>query len=432
MRLLVFGSGVSGRGAARLASRLGHRVTVYDQDPIDPSGLLDVGAGVVSGAWDGALLDGVDLVVTSPGFSERSLPVVETLERGVPVWSEIEFAWRQIEDLPVVAVTGTNGKTTVTDAVATMLSRSGHRAIAAGNIGTALSEVVFEPLDMVVVEVSSFQLRFIERFHPQAAALLNLAVDHLDWHGSRQAYAAAKARIFERQDEGDLLVFDCDDPGAVDAVGRASARLHPVSGRRLPEGGSGVTGDVVRFGEHDLSVDRLPSVDPARLVDLVAAGVLALEVGATPEAVAEVIRTHQSGAHRRVLIGTLGEIDFVNDSKATNPHAALAAIDAFRSVVLIAGGQAKGLDIAPLARAPQVKAVVAMGESAPVLLEAAGGRGHRASGMDEAVRLAHRLAEPGDTVLLAPGAASFDQFASYAARGEAFAAAFDRLRGGET
>ncbi|CAN5851180.1 UDP-N-acetylmuramoyl-L-alanine--D-glutamate ligase [soil metagenome] len=431
MRLLVFGSGVSGRGAARLAARLGHRVTVYDQEAIDPTDLLDVGAGLVAGAWDGALLEGVDLVVVSPGFSERSLPVVETLERGVPVWSEIEFAWRQIEHIPVIAVTGTNGKTTVTEAVASMLAASGLRAPAAGNIGTALSDIVAEPFDVAVVEVSSFQLRFIERFHPRAAALLNLAVDHLDWHGSPQAYAAAKARIFERQEPDDMLVFDCDDPGAVGAVARAPSRLHPVSGRHLPPGGSGVADGVIRFADHGLSVGGLPTRDPARLVDLVAAGVLSLELGAAPEAVTEVILTHENGSHRRTIIGSIGGVDFVDDSKATNPHAALAAIEAFPSVVLIAGGMAKGLDVSPLAAGSTVKAVVAIGESAHVLLATAGAKGHPASTMDEAVQTAHALARPGDTVLLAPGAASFDQYESYAARGEAFTDAFERLRGGE-
>src|SRR5688572_18329655 len=147
-----------------------------------------MGAGAVSGAWDSGLLNGVDLVVTSPGFPERSLPVVETLEAGVPLWSEIEFAWRAIDDRPVVAVTGTNGKTTVSSLAARILQTSGVEAVDLGNIGTPLSDVVDMPWEVAVVEVSSFQLRFIDRFHPRSAALLNIAADHLDWHGSVAAY----------------------------------------------------------------------------------------------------------------------------------------------------------------------------------------------------------------------------------------------------
>src|SRR5690606_34825385 len=151
MRILVLGSGVSGRAAAGLARRRGHAVTVYDEAEPDPVGLLELGVGVVSGGWDGILLDGVDVVVASPGFSERSLPLVETLEAGVPIWSEIEFAWRALDGRPVVAVTGTNGKTTVTSLTAEMLTASGITAVAAGNIGTAFSDIVEDDWEVAVV-----------------------------------------------------------------------------------------------------------------------------------------------------------------------------------------------------------------------------------------------------------------------------------------
>ena len=424
----MLGGGVSGRAAAGLARRRGHAVTVYDEAASDLGTLLGSGLGVVTGGWDPTLLDGVDLVVTSPGFSERSLPIVESLESGVPVWSEIEFAWRCLEGTPVIAVTGTNGKTTVTSVTARMLDAAGIRTVAAGNIGTALSEVVEMDVDVAVVEVSSFQLRFIERFRPVAACLLNVAADHLDWHGSHQAYAAAKARIHERQEPGDLLVYDIDDAGAVDAVRSAASDLHPVSGRGMPDGGSGVDGDVVRVGSVAVPLADLRSPDPAFVVDLVASAVLAMDRGADAEAIRSVMAEFEPGPHRRTVVGTVSGIEYVDDSKATNPHAALAAIAAYPSVVLVAGGLAKGLDIAVLADAPNVKAVVAIGESAPLLLDAAGDRGRPAESMDEAVALAHRLASAGDTVLLAPGGASFDQFESYAARGDAFAAAVDQLR----
>lgn len=427
MRILVLGSGVSGRAAAQLARRRGHSVTVYDEADPDPGGLLELGVGLVSGGWDGILLDGVDVVVASPGFSERSLPLVETLEAGVPIWSEIEFAWRALDGRPVLAVTGTNGKTTVTSLTAEMLEMSGIAAVAAGNIGTAFSTVVEEEWEVAVVEVSSFQLRFIDRFHPRAAAILNIAADHLDWHGSVESYAAAKARIFERQEPSDLLVFDADDAGAAAVVTRAPSALHPVSARRLPPGGSGVTDGLLQLPGLSVPLAELGSIDPAHVVDLAVAAVLALDQGADTGAVAQVIRDFRPGSHRRTPVRTLGGVVYVDDSKATNPHAALAAIDAYESVILIAGGLAKGLDVTPLARMPNVKAVVGLGTAGPDLVAAAGERGRLAASMTEAVRMAASLAAPGDTVLLAPGAASFDQFRSYAERGEAFATAVGAL-----
>ncbi|MGH8912606.1 MAG: UDP-N-acetylmuramoyl-L-alanine--D-glutamate ligase [Acidimicrobiia bacterium] len=428
MRLLVLGAGVSGRAVARLARTRGHVVTVFDEGRVDLSGLLDMGVGVVSGAWDAGLLDGIDLVVASPGFSERSLPVVESLEWGLPIWSEIEYAWRSLDDVPVVAITGTNGKTTVTSLTAQMLEASGVRTATAGNIGTPLSEAVGLHLDVLVVEVSSFQLRFIDRFHPVAAAILNVAADHLDWHGSVQSYAAAKRRIFERQQVDDLLVYDADDSGAVEAVRHAASRLHPVSSSTLPSGGSGVSHNLLHVGEDvRVPLGQLGSRDPAHVVDLAIAGILALDRGADPDAVVAVMTGFSPGPHRRVLVGTVNGVGYVDDSKATNPHAALAAISSFPSVVLIAGGLSKGLDLTPLATAPEVRAVVALGTAGPELVATAGENGHLVATMEEAVETASSLAKPGDTVLLAPGAASFDQFDSYAHRGDVFAAAVARL-----
>lgn len=431
MRLVVFGAGVSGRAAVRLARSRGHVVTVYDESPVDPAGLLDLGVGIVSGAWDPFLLDGADVVVTSPGFSERSRPIVETLEHGLPVWSEIELAWRCLGDVPVLAVTGTNGKTTVTALTARMLADSGRSAVAAGNIGTALSDVADLDLDVAVVEVSSFQLRFVDRFHPTAAAVVNVAIDHLDWHGSAESYTAAKARIFERQGPGDLLVFDADDEGASRLVSRAASDLHPVSAHRIPPGGSGRDGETLRFrhpgGIVSVPVEQLGSTDPAHIVDLLCAGTLALHHGAEAEPVADVMATFEPGPHRRTRVGSVGGVDYVDDSKATNPHAALAAIGSYPSVVLIAGGLDKGLDLSPLAAVASVRGVVGIGTAGPALVEAAGERGRWAGSMEAAVAIAADLALPGDTVLLAPGAASFDQFESYAARGEAFCDAVRRL-----
>lgn len=374
---------------------------------------------MASGEWDSVLLEGVDLVVASPGFSERSAPIVDALEAGIPIWSEIEFAWRRLES-PVVAVTGTNGKTTVTEATSAMLDASGLDAPPTGNIGSPLSDFAMLRHDVVVVEVSSFQLRFIDEFHPTAAAITNVAVDHLDWHGSAQAYREAKSRIFANQTEADLLVYDHDDPGAALLSRRAPSRLFPVSGSGFPQGGGGVVGGSLVVGDMKVEVADLTADDPAHLVNLAMAAALAMHAGASPRAVAAAATGFSPGAHRRSMVLDRGGVVWVDDSKATNPHAAQASIRAHRSVVLIAGGRAKGLDPTPLAEESNVRLLIGIGESGPALVEAAGERGRLAGSLDVAVEMAAQAALPGDTVLLAPGCASFDQFESYAERGDRF------------
>lgn len=426
-RLLVLGAGISGRAAGRLARSRGMSVTLFSENPAPEA--LDEGFSVAGGGWDPVLLTGIDLVVASPGFSERSIPIVESMESGLPVWSEIEFAWRHLTK-PVAAVTGTNGKTTVTEAASAMLGASGLDAPATGNIGFPLSDFVDEPADALVVEVSSFQLRFIDSFHPAAAAITNVAVDHLDWHGSEASYRDAKSRIFLNQGEGDLLVFDADDPGATSLAARASCELFPVSGTHLPPGGGGVSGDALVIGEVSVAVEDLVSSDPIHLVDLAIAAALALRMGANPDGVSRAARDFTPGRHRRQTVRTRDGVRWVNDSKATNPHAAIASIRSHDSVVLIAGGLAKGLDLRPMADQPNLKAMIGIGADGPVLVEAAGDRGHLAGTLEAAVAIAAEIAVPGDTVLLAPGCASFDQFSSYVERGERFTELVEGMTGG--
>ena len=416
-RVLVLGAGVSGLSAARLAANKGMTVTLFDESVATEIG---EGFGVATGSWDPVLLEGIDLVVASPGFSERSRPIVETLERGLPIWSEIEFAYRHLR-APVVAVTGTNGKTSVTEATAAMLEASGRSAPATGNIGAPLSDFTHDDYDTVVVEVSSFQLRFTEEFHPVAAAITNVAVDHLDWHGSAYSYREAKARIYANQTDEDLLVYDVDDEGASKLASDAPSELFPVSGTHIPDGGGGVDRGALRVGEVAVDVSELTSDDPIHLVNLACAAALALRVGATPEGVTTGAIGYRPGAHRRAVVGTKEGITWVNDSKATNPHAALASIRAQGPVILIAGGLAKGVDLTALTEPENVKMIFGIGEAGPELVEAAAERGRLAGTMEIAVEMAAGVAVPGDTVLLAPGCASFDQFSSYEARGDRFA-----------
>lgn len=425
MRVLVLGAAVSGAAAARLATDLGYGVVVYDIDP-EAAGMVGT-VPHAGGRWSPVLLDGIDVVIASPGFKPDSEPIRDAEVASIPVWSELEFASRQVE-APIVAVTGTNGKTTVATLTAEMLEAGGLKAAAVGNIGTPLSEVVSGLWDVLVVEASSFQLRFIETFHPHIAVLLNVAVDHIDWHGSETEYRAAKARIFENQNEGDLLIFGVDDPGASELAAHSTARRLPISGHRLPTGGAGVQDGAAIAGEARVRLVDLQVSGPAFLVDLVAAAAAASEFGIGSEAIIRSARDFRPGGHRREAVGERNGVAWVDDSKATNPHAALAAADAYPSVVLIAGGRDKGLDVTDLARHPNVVGLVAIGEAAPVLLAAAGSRpSQRAQTIVEAVEIAASMAQPGQTVLLAPGCASFDMFDSYEDRGEQFSAAVRAL-----
>ena len=416
-RVLILGGGVSGKSAARLASNLGMAVTIYDSNPASVG--YDLGVGVASGEWDRELLTGIDLVVASPGFSERSRPIVESLESGLPIWSEIEFAWRQLER-PIAAITGTNGKTSVTEATAAMLDASGLKAPATGNIGAPLSDYTDPAYDCLVVEVSSFQLRFTEAFHPSAAAITNVAVDHLDWHGSVYSYRDAKARIYANQTETDLLAYDIDDEGASELASNARSRRVAVSGTSLPAGGVGVDEGRLVFGDVTVDVEEVASDDPVHLVNLAFAGILALELGATAEGVTAGARTYTPGAHRRQVVAVADGVTWVNDSKATNPHAAQASIRAHHRVILIAGGLAKSIDVTSIVAEPNIEMVVGIGEAGPALVAAAGEKGRLAGTLEVAVEVAARAATEGDTVLLAPACASFDQFESYGARGDRF------------
>jgi UDP-N-acetylmuramoylalanine--D-glutamate ligase len=403
--------------AARLARSVGAVVTIYDR--ASTTAPLTEWFGLATGGWDSLLLRGIDLVVASPGFSERSEPIVETLEAGLPLVSEVEYAYTHLRS-PVIAVTGTNGKTSVTEATSAMLEASGLEAPAVGNIGAPLSDFANQVYDALVVEVSSFQLRFIDTFHPVGAAITNLADDHLDWHGSRYSYREAKSRIYANQTVDDLLVYDYDDPGATDLAASAPSRLYPISGLSRPPGGGGVDDGLLRVMDVVIDVSLLHADDPIHLSNLACAAALARHLGATPDGVREGAVSFKPGSHRRQVVAEGGGVVWVDDSKATNPHAALASIRAFDSVVLIAGGLAKGLDVAPLGAEPNLKAAIGIGEAGPVIVEAAGERGRLAGTLEVAVEVAAQMAEPGDTVLLAPGCASFDQFVSYAVRGDRF------------
>jgi UDP-N-acetylmuramoylalanine--D-glutamate ligase len=328
-------------------------------------------------------------------------------------------------------VTGTNGKTTVTLLMADMLDASGLRTVAAGNIGTALSDVAAESWDVVVVEASSFQLRFVETFHPAVSVVLNVVEDHLDWHGSFHAYLAAKANIARNADPNDPLVYDFDDVGAAKLAAGTPAQPVPVSGLERPGGGWGPESGTLVMPFGAVPMEALPVRDPAFLLDQVAAGVAAHIVGAVPDRIVGVLQRFSPSNHRRTVVGEWDGVTWIDDSKATNPHAAIAAVRAYESVVLIAGGRNKGLDLSPLVHQPNLRGVIAIGEAAAEIAVAAPpGRVTTADSMDDAVVAADGIARPGDVVLLAPGCASFDMFDSYAERGDRFAESVRRAKEG--
>ncbi len=414
MRVLVLGAAVSGRAAAKLALDLGNEVTVYDRS----AAVLDgVPGKTKAGEWRNRYLEGVDLVVTSPGFPEHCGPISNVMAEGIPLVSEMEYAAAQMT-VPYAAVTGTNGKTTVTSVAADMLTASGVDAVAAGNIGTALSDIALDPPSAVVVEASSFQLRFVDGFHPRAAAILNIAPDHLDWHRSFADYVAAKQRIFENQTGSDVLVYDCDDAAATAAAEAAHSQQIPVSGHGIPKGGYGPRGSELVLPAGTMA---RPPLDTAYTMDVVAAAAIAGHLGADLDGIDQTISAFQPGKHRRSVVGRWDGVAWINDSKATNPHAALASVAAYDSVILIAGGRNKGLDLGPIVSAPTVRRVIGIGEASHELEAAtAPARFEAATTLTHAIAIADTAAEPGDTVLLAPGCASFDMFGSYEERGEEF------------
>jgi UDP-N-acetylmuramoylalanine--D-glutamate ligase len=323
----------------------------------------------------------------------------------------------------------------VTSLIEAILLEAGVRAVAAGNIGHLLLDAIDEDADVLVAEVSSQQLAFCEVFHPRVAVLLAVAPDHLDWHGDFTHYAAAKAHMFERQRDDDLLVYDADDPVASRLARRAPARHIGVS--LAPDAANCFTardGALLAPDETELArVSEMHRALPHDVTNALAATAAALEFDVAPDAVQRALASYATLPHRVALVGEASGVRWVDDSKATTPHAALHAVRAFPSVVLLAGGRNKGLDLSVLAdEASHIRAVVAFGESAPEIERAFKDVRpvSRAASMHDAVGAAQRLAQPGDVVLLSPACASFDAYDSYAARGDDFAAEVRTLIGG--
>jgi UDP-N-acetylmuramoylalanine--D-glutamate ligase len=417
----VLGAGISGTSAAAFCARLGARVVLADEgaEPA-PAGLpAGVEPRFAQPFPDPA---GFDLVVPSPG-----VPPARYRARARRVWGDIELASRALA-VPIAAVTGTNGKSTTVRLLEAMLRSAGLRARAAGNVGDAALGLVGEPLDVAVLEVSSFQLETIESFRPRVAVLLNLTPDHLDRHGDLAGYLAAKARIFENQTREDVAILNADP--ALDALaGTLRARVLRFAARGGVTRGACWDGDAVLLRLEGaplrIPLEGLPRPDGPLRENLLAALLAAHALGAEPAKALGALASFQTLPHRTERVAERAGVWFVNDSKATNPGAAVAALALeTRPVVWIAGGKDKGLDFGELAQAPLagVRVALLIGAAAPRIAEALAGKVavESVGTLEAAVARAAALAQPGDVVLLSPACASQDQFRDFEERGERF------------
>ncbi|WP_308284022.1 UDP-N-acetylmuramoyl-L-alanine--D-glutamate ligase [Streptomyces buecherae] len=464
-RVTVAGLGVSGVPAARALRGLGALVTVVngsdgERQRAEAAELEALGITVRLG--DGATLpEGTELVVTTPGWKPTSPLFEAAAQAGVPVVGDVEVAWRLRAEqdrpaAPWLAVTGTNGKTTTVRMLAAILEAAGLRTAAVGNIGVSLFDVILgeREYDVLAVELSSYQLHWAPSLRAHSATVLNLAPDHLDWHGSMEAYAADKGRVYEGNQVA--CVYNVADPATEELVRAADvAEGCRAIGFTLGTPGPsqlGLVDDILvdrafvadrqRQAQELAEVSDLASPAPHNIANALAAAALARAYGVPPAAVRDGLRAFRPEAHRIEHVATVDGVDFVDDSKATNTHAAQASLAAYEPVVWIAGGLAKGATFDELvsASASRLRGAVLIGADRALIRDALARHAPQVpvvdldrtdtGAMSAAVQAAVGLAEPGDTVLLAPACASMDMFTNYNKRGEAFADAVRALAPG--
>jgi UDP-N-acetylmuramoylalanine--D-glutamate ligase len=443
----VAGAGVSGAAAARVLRDLRALVTVVDSSAERREALAAQGFATAE-EWP----DGMTQVVTSPGWRPSSPLLVEAAARGVEVIGEVELAWRLDQSLrgpaaaPWLALTGTNGKTTTVTMLAEVLRTAGHRTVAAGNVGLPLLDAVLapEPYDVLAVELSSFQLHWAPGVRPHTGALLNLADDHTDWHGSFQDYALAKARVLQ----AGVSVGNAADEVVRTLLSRAPGRrvaftlqaprageVGVVEGLLVDRAFPEVAGEATELAE----VADLTLPGPHNVANALAAAAMARSFGVPAEAVRAGLRSYAPQPHRNAVVRVLDDVTWVDDSKATNPHAAAASLASYEPVVWLAGGLLKGAEVDDLVlkAAPRLRAAVLLGTDRAAIRDALARHAPDVpvveverldtGAMQEVVTAARALARPGDTVLLAPAAASMDCFRDYAERGDLFAEAVRAL-----
>ncbi|MFB7715027.1 UDP-N-acetylmuramoyl-L-alanine--D-glutamate ligase [Streptomyces sp. NPDC056105] len=462
-RVTVAGLGVSGISAARALAGLGASVTVVDGGDSEAhraraAELAQLGVATRLGDAE-TLPEGTELVVTSPGWKPSSPLFAAAAEAGVDVVGDVEIAWllRGPGAAPWLAITGTNGKTTTTQMLASILEAAGLRTAAVGNIGTPIIDVVLEgddAYDVFAVELSSYQLHWAPSLRAHSAAVLNLAPDHLDWHGSMEAYAADKGRIYEGNQVACVYNADATDkPSTEDLVREADVEEGcRAIGFTLGTPGpsqlgvvDGILVDRAFVDNRHKNAQELAEVAdvnppaPHNIANALAAAALARAFGVEPAAVRDGLRAFTPDAHRIAHVADVDEVAYVDDSKATNTHAAEASLAAYESIVWIAGGLAKGavFDELVTKSAERLRGVVLFGQDRALIREALARHAPDVpvvdldrtdtGAMSQAVQEAARLARPGDTVLMAPACASMDMFTNYNKRGDAFAEAVREL-----
>jgi UDP-N-acetylmuramoylalanine--D-glutamate ligase len=430
--VLVIGLARTGVAAARFLAGAGARVRAVDRRPLaelgaDARALADV-AEVVGGVEDSALLADVDLVVPSPGVPADGVLLATAAGRGLPILSEIELAFRHL-DVPVLAVTGTNGKSTTTTLLGEVLRAAGRRPFVGGNLGTPLVTAIGADHDVAVVEVSSFQLEWVERFRPRVGVLLNVTDDHLDRYADLDAYGRTKLRLFARQDAGDTAVLNGGDPWLRRHAGGLAARTlwfgaGPGVAIRADEA-------AIRLrlggGEEVYPLTRVSLTGAHNRENMMAAIAAARAFDVPADAIQRALESFRGLEHRLELVCERGGVQWVNDSKGTNAGAVIKSLESFRgNVVLLAGGIEKGGDYGVL-RAPvaeRVKHVILFGAARAMLAHTLAGTTtiEIVDSLEAAVTRAAAVAVAGDVVLLSPGCASFDMFRDYADRGRQFKA----------
>ena len=442
-RVLVVGLARTGIATALFCTARGARVAASEARPeaevADAAQKLrTAGVALEFGGHTPALFLEQDLIVPSPGIPASLPPLGQARAHGIPVWSEIELAWRFLRGR-LVAITGSNGKTTTTSLVAHILQSAGIPVLVGGNIGTPLLSRVEASSDLTitVAEISSFQLETIEAFRPEIGVMLNLTADHLDRHVTFDEYVRAKARLFENQQEQDTAVLNADDARVAQLL-PARPQVFWFSRRQRVAAGAFLRGDQIVFrrdGSETILLSRadIPLRGDHNVENVLAACIAARLAGAEPAAIAAGVRTFAGVEHRLEFVAEVEGIRFYNDSKATNVDATLKAIEAFSDpLLIILGGKDKGCDYTllrePLRRHARLvlligaaadKIAAEIGDAAPI---------ERVGTLDRAVRLALERAQPGDTVLLAPACASFDQFENFEHRGRVFRQLVGRLQ----
>jgi UDP-N-acetylmuramoylalanine--D-glutamate ligase len=435
-RVLVVGLGRSGVASALFLQSRGARVTVSDAKSEDqlreqiPT-LLDAGIAVETGAHGERTFRNQDLIIVSPGVPVDAEPLVQARALGQPVIGEIELAFQFLNG-PIVAITGSNGKTTTTTLVGEIIAACGFNTLVGGNIGTAAISLTEKatPETAIVLEVSSFQLETIRSFRPKVAVVLNVTPDHLDRHHTFKAYVDAKARIFENQQADDFAVLNADDPACVELEERTRAQVFWFSREHEVESGSFVRdGQIVFRGnglaQTVLAVPEIPLKGSHNLENVLAAVCAGALMGCAPEKIRNAIVNFKAVEHRLEYVATIGGVEYYNDSKATNVDATMKALQSFPAKIhLILGGKDKGSDYTMLndLLRERVKSVYTIGAAAEKIQSHIKGTTQIVSSgtIEAAVKQASSIAQPGDVVLLAPACASFDQFQNYEHRGRVF------------